>query len=290
MQFGNRTAYYGFVAFSIASLGDNAQKVGVIPQCRVKHHIGLLLPHEHGAYAQFGFPMAAAWLLVRPGWNAALWTLACFLAFWAHEPLLILVGRRGKAQLQRRGARALLLICLLLPAAMATATAAILMAPLIPTAAFLPAMALGAIASLLAVAGGERSLAGELSAGLALVWASLPVALAGGLPPVAAIGLTLLWSCDMTAGMLAVRGIIVRAKRGSRAGLLSAAQLAVAGLVVAFGVATGGLAPVRYSLALAPIAALTVFWLARPPAPRRLRRAGLLLVAANLAALVFVVL
>jgi hypothetical protein len=275
----------------MATLGDTAQNLGEIPQGRVKHRMGWLLPREHGAYAQFGFPMATAWLLARPGWNAALWTLACWLAFWAHEPLLILIGRRGQAQLQRRGARALVLVCVLLPAATAAAIAVLLMPPPIPPAAFVPAMALAALASLLAARGGERSLAGELSAGLALVWASLPVALAGAsLAAAAAIGLTLMWSCAMAAGMLAVRGIIACAKRGSRAALRAAAQLAAAGLVAAFTVSSVGWAPLRYALGLIPIAALTITWLARPPAPRSLRRAGVLLVAANLAALAFVVL
>ncbi len=244
------------------------------------------MPREHGGYAQLGFPMAAAWLLARPGENAALWTLACGLAFWAHEPLLILLGRRGKRELAQRGPGALRLVCLLLPAAMVAVVAAVLLPPAIPSAAFLPAMALGAMASLLAAAGGERSLAGELTAGLALVWASLPVALAGALPPAPALALTLLWSCAMAAGMLGVRGIVARAKYGSRTPGLAAAQVALAGLVPALAFAAARLLPLRFALAPAPVAAISVAWVWRPPGARSLRRAGVLLVAANLAALV----
>jgi hypothetical protein len=283
LQFGSRNAAQDFVSASLAELGHSTQKLRQSPQRR---RPDLLLPHEHGAYAQLLFPLASAWLLARPGWNALLWTLACLLGFWAHEPALILLGQRGKVRRQRRGGRARRLGLGLAAAAVAAAAGGLWLGPALPAVSVLPVFGFGLVAGGLTFAGRERSLAGELAAGLALVWAALPVAAAGGAPAAAAVALVLLWSCVMAAGMLSVRGLIARAKRGDRACALAGAYVALAALAPALAFAAAGRLPLRAALALAPITAITLAWLARPPAPRGLRQMGLILVGANLATLV----
>src|SRR5512140_1483244 len=54
-----------------------------------------LIPREHGAYGQLGFPLLAALGCGRPGVAALCLVLAFVAAFIAHEPVLILLGDRG---------------------------------------------------------------------------------------------------------------------------------------------------------------------------------------------------
>jgi hypothetical protein len=58
------------------------------------------LPKEHGAYGQLAFPQLAALTAVGVTVTSALWTLTKTAAFLGHEPLLVLLGRRGT---RRRG-------------------------------------------------------------------------------------------------------------------------------------------------------------------------------------------
>ena len=65
-----------------------------------------MLPHEHGAWGQLAMPLLTALAIGRPTVAALLLTAAVVLAFVAHEPLLVLLGQRGRRAIQEDGARA----------------------------------------------------------------------------------------------------------------------------------------------------------------------------------------
>jgi len=52
-------------------------------------------PKEHGAYGQLVFPLATAFAIAGATAPALLTAIAVTAAFLAHEPLIVLLGRRG---------------------------------------------------------------------------------------------------------------------------------------------------------------------------------------------------
>ena len=65
-----------------------------------------LAPREHGAYGQLAFPLLCALALGRPSWAGALSCVAFAALFAAHEPALVLAGKRGARARQIGGRRA----------------------------------------------------------------------------------------------------------------------------------------------------------------------------------------
>ncbi|HRE13175.1 MAG TPA: YwiC-like family protein, partial [Usitatibacteraceae bacterium] len=62
-----------------------------------------LIPREHGAYAELGFPLVAGLVLGRPGLAGWLFVLAAILLFLANESVVVLVGARGKRAREENG-------------------------------------------------------------------------------------------------------------------------------------------------------------------------------------------
>lgn len=54
-----------------------------------------LWPKEHGAYGQAAFPLLAAFGVAGPSPAGVLLAVAVAAGFLAHEPAVILLGRRG---------------------------------------------------------------------------------------------------------------------------------------------------------------------------------------------------
>ncbi|WP_242347070.1 YwiC-like family protein, partial [Anaeromyxobacter terrae] len=65
-----------------------------------------MLPHEHGAWGQLAMPLLTALAIGRPGLAPSALTAAVVLAFVAHEPLLVLLGQRGRRVAEEEGPRA----------------------------------------------------------------------------------------------------------------------------------------------------------------------------------------
>lgn len=72
-----------------------------------------LMPREHGAYGQLALPLLTALFSGRPTAAAFLYAAAAVFAFFAHEPLLVLLGQRGSRAFRELGARARLRLTLL---------------------------------------------------------------------------------------------------------------------------------------------------------------------------------
>lgn len=227
----------------------------------------LLLPREHGAYAQLGFPLACALIIGAPTLGSAALAIAAMLAFWAHEPLLLLLGRRGERLREELGGRARRVLGLLLAGLLALLGAAAALAEL----RWLPLPgALGALALLFALKRWERTAPGEVLAALALTSWSVPVAVAGGAGARLAVETFLAFALGFAVATLAVRAAIAQGKGEGWGKRLSAGVVAIFAMALAISLA---------ALGALPLLLFALFLALFPPHPRHLRRVGWGLVA-----------
>lgn len=234
-----------------------------------------LLPREHGAYAQLLAPLLAALIVGSPGLAAALLSIAACAAFLANEPLLVVLGHRGRRLAESAGAAARARLRLTGAIAISAGVAGLALAPhAIPAALLvaLPVVLLGSLAWRRAV----HSLGGELVAAIALPGASVPIAVAAGIPLLAACASWLAWSLGYSASVVAVHHVIERRRGptpddGARvtATLGATALAAVCGLWVAL--------PLAVTAAVVAVLA---------PSPRYLRTIGFVLVGASVGSIV----
>jgi hypothetical protein len=208
------------------------------------------------------------------------------LAFLAHEPLLVVLGQRGKRVKDAVGARALRrLLALGLGAAAAGAVALALAPASVRLAALAPA-ALAAPVLPLVAARLEKTIAGELLVAAALSACAGPIGLASGAPPSWAWGAAATWFLSFAAATLPVQATLLWARtRGAvERRPLAAAGAAAIGLG-AVALAAAGLLPWPAALAVLPTAAAaTAAGLARVR-PQQFTKVGWTLVGASVAAL-----
>lgn len=242
-----------------------------------------LLPREHGAWVQLALPLLAALAAGRPGWVAAGLVAAVVCAFFAHEPLLVWLGHRGRRHRDARGAQAALALGVAATAAAAFGLTALLAAPAAvrwaSLAFFLPAAAIAPLVWRRA----ERSTAGEVGVALALSGAAPAIALAAGVEPRAAWLHGAIWAAVFVSQTLAARGVLALAKKRtpSRRLLDVAASVAAASLVAAVAAWATGVVGWGVPGAVALPAALVGLVALRPPPPRRLLVVGLVMAAAD---------
>src|SRR6266540_2736363 len=114
-----------------------------------------LLPREHGAWGQLAMPLATGLALGRPGAAALLLVAGIVLAFLAHEPLLVVLGQRGRRVKEALGARAARRLAALGAAAVVCGVTALLLAsPAARLAALAPAALALPVAPLVAATRG----------------------------------------------------------------------------------------------------------------------------------------
>ena len=235
-----------------------------------------LIPREHGAYGQLAFPLIAALGSGRPTATAALYAAAAVLAFLAHEPALILLGRRGpRVRADHRG-RAWLRLVVWGGGAAAAGVVAIARAPATLEAAAAPAAAAAVLGVLVAI-DAEKTTFGETVAAIALAAAALPVARASGVAWPAALGGLAAWGLGFAAVIAPVRWVIARHKSQPP----PPARLTALGATLAIAVLGGAW---RHEALAGLLLAATGWVLAfAPPHPRELRRIGWALVGASAA-------
>jgi hypothetical protein len=238
-----------------------------------------LMPREHGAYAQLAAPILAALLLRVPTVPAGLLTVAASCAFLANEPLLVVLGHRGKRLRESDGARAKRRLAVLGTLAIACGTVGLAQAG--SATVQLAAIAMAPVAGLLVLAWrrGQHSLAGEVVAASALPGACAPIASASGVGMRTAVLLWLAWSLGYVASVLAVHRVIARNRRpASVVDVLLVVGLA--GVIVAIAV----VAPRMFVLAM-PLVAISTLLVARPPGAKYLRAVGVALVVGSVASI-----
>lgn len=238
-----------------------------------------LLPKEHGAYAELAVPMLAALTAGAPGTSALLLATGAWAFFLAHEPALVLLGRRGERARTEHRQRAVTRLLMLGLTGAVLGSLGLLLAPPIVRWASLAVVALALVFAVLVALGDERSTAGEILAAITLAGAAFPVGLASGLDVGTAARAWLVWSLGFVAVVIPARSIGAR-RRGSAPVWIRALP---AGLSLGIGIALWG--PVLGGLELLALAPLAIAggWLgiAQPP-PRRLRQVGWSIVASTL--------
>lgn len=237
-----------------------------------------LWPREHGAYAQLLAPLATALVLLRPTPAAVLVAIAACCAFLANEPLLVVLGHRGKRLHEQAGPRATRRLAVLSCIAAGAGSSGLWLAPAALAVAAIVAIP-AAITIALAWRRQERTLVGELAAAVALSGASAPVVVASGGTNDAALALWAAWAIGFACTVIAVHRVIARHRAAASwhdvlAIALLAAITAASVVLVIRGSVIG---------AAAPLALVSTALALRPPRATYLRTIGVVLVVAAVA-------
>jgi hypothetical protein len=247
-----------------------------------------LMPREHGAYAQLGFPLLTGLLYAGGHPGALAFTVAAIAAFLAHEPMAVIMGMRGirvRDTLVGPARRRLWVLTAVGALALIAALA------LAPVRAWQAAMVLavpGLILVPLFFTGRIKTLGGEAVAAAAFSSALLPVALSGAVSWADAWLAAAVWLAAILPAIVAVHAVKASHKGRPRGRWLVpltpslALPFALAGGAAAWWLPYPG---VRALAVLPPAVAVAVVGVVRPH-PRHLKRIGWSMVAAYLLTLV----
>ncbi|MBT9555648.1 MAG: YwiC-like family protein [Myxococcales bacterium] len=241
-----------------------------------------LWPREHGAYAQLALPVATALSVAQPRLAALGLVTTAAAAFLAHEPIVVLLGRRGE-RARRNGAHPARRRLVVLGASGVLGAVAGLWnadATLLGACAMLATVV--ALSGLLVRAKQEKTVGGEVVIGTTLSLAAMPVALASGVPWLPALNIAAVWAAIFALGTMTVHAVLRRAK--SRSVSLSIG-VAILGCLFSFGAVGAVALGAWWAGALLPQGILSLAIVALRPSPRHLRRIGWSLLAADLVAL-----
>jgi hypothetical protein len=236
-------------------------------------------------------PLATGLALGRPGAAALLLTAGVVLAFLAHEPLLVVLGQRGRRvrdALGRRAARRLAQLgagaCAAGLAGLALAPAAARLAALAPAALALPVGPL--VARKL-----EKTTGGELLVAAALSACAAPVAIASGAPAAWGWAAAATWFASFAAATLPVRATLLWARtKGARELRPLAAAGAAAIGAAALAAAAAGVLPWPAAIGVLPTALAAAVVALLKVRPQKFTTVGWSLVGASAATLLVVVL
>jgi hypothetical protein len=227
--------------------------------------------------------LATALASTTPTLAALAFAAAAVSVFFLHEPVLVLLGRRGKKARTDGASRCWQRVGLLGASACFFATLFVALAPRVAlVGALLPAVLGGVVASLVWF-DREKTAVGELAAAGALSAVAVPVALASGAPGSIVAAAWAAWCIGLGASTWSVRSVIARAKNTTETRLVALGIPAGTLSVVALGF---GARP--FMLAAPMLCAASAIALAHPH-PRHLRRVGWSLVAASTATAVLLV-
>lgn len=242
-----------------------------------------LMPREHGAYAQLGFPLATGLIYARGDLGAIGFAVAAIGLFLAHEPVAVLAGVRGQRLQDTLGDLARGRILLLGAAAALGLLAAIgLGSPRAWRAAAIP----GGLALLLLPLLGTRrlkSMPGETLVAAVFSTSVLPLALCGPASWRSAAVAAGVWFAAVLPAILAVHAIKVAHKGRPEGRWTLAAAPGLAAGVGIIATASAVLLPAWATELLAvlpPALAVLVLGLF-PPHPRHLKRVGWTMVTAD---------
>jgi hypothetical protein len=250
-----------------------------------------VLPRESGAYAELAFPLLTAFLAggVTPaGVGFAVAVIAWFLA---REPLAVISGARGKRLEAALGGQARWAAPLLGGIGAVAAVAGLAMAPpLARSWAVVPAVFGGVVAPAV-LRGRPKSLGSELLVACALATVLLPIGLAGSMRSPQALLAAAAWTASFVLATLAVHAIKACHKPDfGQVWTITVTPIAavLTGVGALLGMVTGKL-PMAVGLAVLPPTIVVLAAGVLRPHPRRLKRVGWSLVAANTVTLMLLV-
>ncbi len=242
-----------------------------------------LWPREHGAYAELGFPVLTGLTVGAPTAAAVALAGATVALFLAHEPVAVVTGMRGERLRATIGGvartRAAVLIVVGFVLGVAGVTAAGRDARL---ATLLPAAAGMALVPLV-LRRQQKTFIGELMVIVAFAATVVPLSLAVGASWQVAWTAGVVWFASFSLGTLAVHALKLRHKQAAGAGRAVASSLVLSTAVAAAALigAPLGRLPLPIALSLLPPVAVVIALALVPVHPRRLKRVGWSLVAAN---------
>jgi hypothetical protein len=245
-----------------------------------------LLPREHGAYGQLAFPVVSSLALAGVSPSSVLIAGAVVALFVAHEPLLVLLGRRGTLARRKQGRTAIVWLAAAGALGLVLGLASFALAPANAKWWFGLPLAAGTVLAAVIAADQEKTSGGEVCAALTFSFVAAPMCVAGGADSTIALSVAVVFAATFVTSTLAVRGIILdvraggdpRAARTARLAAVMLACVAIAGLLLA---AVSAILP-WVALAAAVPGLLTATWLAlRPPQSSRLRDVGWVIIAAS---------
>jgi hypothetical protein len=238
-----------------------------------------LWPREHGAYAQLGAPLVASLALRTPTVAAVSIALGAVLAFLAHEPLLVVLGHRGKRMRDEAGPRARRWLIALGGAAAASGGAGLVLAPSDARIAALILVAPVAAMLVLAWHRREHTFGGELVGAATLTGAGAPVACASGVGLGVALVVWAAWTIGFATSVVAVHRVLARHRRPATwIDALAASGL----LALLVGLSAAAITVDRIWAAPLPLAAVATVVVIGPPPATRLRTVGVILTIAAL--------
>lgn len=241
-----------------------------------------LAPREHGAYGQLFVPLVAALAMARPTIGALGLAVAGAAVFFAHEPALVMLGRRGERARRDDGKRARSRLLVLASIAAAAGVAAAVTAPASALIAAAVPLVLGSFVGWLVTRGKEKTTGGEMAAAAALAGVAVPVAIAEGVSASASWGAWGAWTLAFGASTWAVRAVIAHQK--ARVAWWRRTLPLLVAAAVGLGGAVQGVVPWFCAAAAAPMILVAIAIAASPPHPRALKRVGWSLVGASVAA------
>lgn len=248
-----------------------------------------MLPHEHGAWGQLAMPLLTALAIGRPGVAPTALAAAVVLAFIAHEPLLVLLGQRGRRVAEEEAPRARRWLAVTGGLAVLSGAVGIVLAPAAARVALALPAGLAVVVALLVWRRLEKTTLGEIVVAAALSSAGWAVALAARAPSEDALAAALAWILAFAAATLGVRVILLRARSkgahdpGKLHAVLAAALAGVAVLLSAAGL------PAALAWATLPTALLSIFVCLARFSPKRLRPLGWAIVGSSALTLVILV-
>lgn len=248
-----------------------------------------LLPREHGAYAEILLPLAAVMMAGEPRITSVLLAVVALAGFLAHEPIALLLGRRGMRARDEHRAASLSWLAVLAVVGSVCAAGALRGADAVLVRAAIAPVGLAAATGGLLLLRRERTTAGEIVAATALASTAIPVGVAAGLSAPTAIAIAAVWSIGAALATATVRGIILAAKQRQSIQPEAATTAAVLVLAVAAALSAVGEVPAWIPPALCPLAFVSVALGAFRPRPSNVRQVGWSLVGANFVTLAIVV-
>jgi hypothetical protein len=243
-----------------------------------------LWPREHGAYVQLLAPLLAILLFVSPSGASIAWMLMAVCLFLLHEPVLVLLGRRGQRARSELAVAARHRIEWLGAGAAVFGLGGVLLAPPGASPWLVLPIALSLVCASLLLQKREKSVPGQLLVAATLTSFALPAVIAAGVPSARAVCFVGSFAAIHALGALTARGAIYRKQDGGR--LLRRAALLALGLLATFVVLHAQHAvPLAWALVPLPFAFIAVPLALRWFSPRSPKPLGWALTSASCIAL-----
>lgn len=239
---------------------------------------GLPLPREHGAYGQMAVPMLTALVLTRAHAESLLFAVAAVAGFLLHEPVVILLGRRGARAVEAEAGRARVwgaVWAAVFVVASALAVRALGDRWLLAVLPAVPALVLFDAA----VRGTERSALAQTAAAAGFAATAAPMLAVAHLPWTWQWLVPGVLAANSIVSTLAVRSVVARARVAVDPQGAGQARFLVVLAALVVGALAGWLhlrrliGPYTFAACL-PAVAMALVLVARPPRPQQLRRVG----------------